>query len=559
MTGTRSRTAAVAALALLIGVGAEATIPPKSGVEFPAAYTEQLEADAAAFSYERSYLPLVKKIQQNRIMVAQGLMTAAAASAQGGVVVTGSRSIPVLTATFQNSGADPFPVADLQTQLFDGPWPTGTMTEYYEEISYGNFTVGGTVFPWFQLSQDDAFYEGGCNGLCAAANVGQFITETLTGNDGAIDFSQFDNDGADGVPNSGDDDGFVDFVAFVHPESGGECGNTNLWSHRWALSNWIGNTFETDDAAAGGGFIQVDDYVIQPAFACDDTTMIEIGVFAHEFGHAFGLPDLYDTDDSNGDSNGIGNWGLMGSGSWGGDGNTPSRPSHMSAWSKEFLGWINPAVVNNDVEQEPIDNVNTSPLALKLVISDSEYFLVENRQQIGFDDSLTAAGLLIWHINDTVIDANMNLNRVNADENNKGVDLEEADGDNDLDNQVNRGDPGDIYTGSSGNTTFDIGSNPQTSGTNAVCDVDSSSDPVLATVFISSDDCAAAPEPPEPPKDEPTKCSALGAMPPDEGGGGTLFYLAVALLPVAIGILLAAQQRRRKWSYGGSGAATGHS
>ena len=265
----------------------------------------------------------------------------AAAVVTGGTVIEGTRAIPVLMARYNNSGSAPFPVTDLQTELFDGPWlPTGTMTQYYQEISYGRFTVTGTVFPWQQLPRDDTFYEGPdepngepCNGVCNNAEMVAFVRDLLGLNDGAIDFSQYDNDGPDGTPNSGDDDGFVDFVAFVHPETGGECGNnnTNIWSHRWMLTGWPGgNEFETDDDANGGGKILIDDYVIMPALACDGTTMIEIGVFAHEFGHAFGLPDLYDTVNSNGRSAGIGLWGLMASGSWGGDGQSSERPTHMS-------------------------------------------------------------------------------------------------------------------------------------------------------------------------------------------------------------------------------------
>jgi hypothetical protein len=65
-----------------------------------------------------------------------GIMTIEAAHAAGGIVVSGTKSIPVLTAQFNNTRADPYPVADLQKELFDGPWSTGTMTEYYQEISY---------------------------------------------------------------------------------------------------------------------------------------------------------------------------------------------------------------------------------------------------------------------------------------------------------------------------------------------------------------------------------------------------------------------------------------
>jgi hypothetical protein len=75
-------------------------------------------------------------------------MTVEAVSAAGGAVVSGTKSIPVLTSKFSNTSSDPFATADLQQELFDGPWPTGTMSDFYQEISYGQFSVTGTVFPW---------------------------------------------------------------------------------------------------------------------------------------------------------------------------------------------------------------------------------------------------------------------------------------------------------------------------------------------------------------------------------------------------------------------------
>ena len=88
----------------------------------------------------------------------------------------------------------------------------------------------------------------------------------------------------------------------------------------------------------------------------------------------------------------------------------------------------------------------------------NEYFLIENRQLVGRDSDLPGHGLAIWHINTTK--TNSFGNRVNADENLKGVDLEEADGNDDLDNEVNRGDRGDLFPGTSNRTTFDDNTTP---------------------------------------------------------------------------------------------------
>ena len=290
--------------------------------------------------------------------------------------VEGTQSIPVLSLKFRDTGADPIDVAQLQKELFDGPWPTGTMTDFYKEISYGRFEVNGQVLPFKTLKNRRSFYTSTCNGLCQQARVPDMLKETLTLNAG-LDWGRFDNDGPDGKPNSGDDDGFVDFVAFVQPNVGGECGdNSSIWSHRFSLSGWNGQAVRhQDSASSGGGTIMVDDYVIMPAKACDGKTMIQIGVFAHEFGHAFGLPDLYDTDDDNGVSEGAGNWCLMAAGSWGGDGNSPERPAHMSAWSKTFLGWVLPSLQTGPLPSASIKDVESNPAAIKVPISTTQYYL----------------------------------------------------------------------------------------------------------------------------------------------------------------------------------------
>lgn len=548
----------------LMSLDAFATIPPKQGVKWPKAYQDRKESAPAAtpaFTYKRALLSVAKRAQQNRARLMRGEMTpAAAAAAPGGTSVSGTRRIPVLMSRFSNTAAAPYPESELQKELFDGPWPTGTMTEFYKEISYGTFTVTGTVSPWQSLPRTDTFYEGGpnCNGICGTSKVGDFLQDTLDANDAAVDFGQYDNDGPDGAPNSGDDDGFVDFVAFVHAEPGGECGNSNIWSHRWSYSGWKSSAYTTADNKTGGGKIKVDDYVIMPALACTGGTMIQIGVFAHEFGHAFGLPDLYDTDPDNGDSEGIGNWCLMAGGSWGGDGQSPERPVHMSAWSKEFLGWVSPTSVTTDLNPANLKSVEDNPAVLKVPISATQWYLVENREQKLFDGKLPTAGLLIWKINQTVINSGLANNTVNADENNKGVDLEEADGLAHLDAGANRGDAGDGFPGSAVKRDFHNTSNPKSVGTNAVCAISDPADTMTAVVRVSAGDCVNVPTPvptataTPAPTATPTSggggtgCSGAVVLPGGGGGGsdGAGFGLVWLLVPIALaGVLLGRRQR----------------
>jgi M6 family metalloprotease-like protein len=356
---------ALTALTLVIVLATVAhgqIVPPAPGVELPDQVLQSVhERGPGAFQFKRAWIEKARKIRETREAFVEergfyqrDMMPMAE---RPEFAVSGNYAVPVFCSKYSDTGADPYPAATLQTRLFTGPHVPRTMTQFYDEISYGDLNLTGTVYGWTLLPGTNAFYAGAgtCNGLCGTAQVDEFIKSTLTLNDGAVDFSQYDNDGPDGLPDSGDDDGFVDAVAFVHPEQGAECGvNGNIWSHRFALSGWPGNVpWTTNDARTGGGFIRVDDYVIMPAFNCGGLTTIDIGVFCHEFGHAFGLPDLYDT---NGGSQAVGHWCLMAAGNW----NLPDNPAHMSAWSKDQLGWTDVTVVDNPPANYNVDNVEAN-------------------------------------------------------------------------------------------------------------------------------------------------------------------------------------------------------
>jgi M6 family metalloprotease-like protein len=347
--------------------------PPKPGVELPEAYFERVKQDRNAFRFEKAWIEKARQIRENREKYIREHgkfdLRQLSATQLPQLTVSGTTSVPVFTVKFSNTGADPYPASNLQQELFDGPWTPRTLTQYYTEISYGNLNVVGTVYDWVTLANTDLYYEGGCKGLCEDAKVGELIEETLIARDPSVDFAIYDNDGPDGVPNSGDDDGYVDFIAFVHPEAGAECGNNNIWSHRSVVATWPnfgGAPYTTNDPSASGGNIKVWDYVIQPAFACGGVTMIQIGVFCHEFGHAFGLPDLYDT---NGGSAGIGHWGLMGSGSW----NTTTSPAHMNAWCKSELGWTSVLTVGSNTVARSVPNIEFNNTIYRLDVTEEKW------------------------------------------------------------------------------------------------------------------------------------------------------------------------------------------
>ncbi|HEY6573300.1 MAG TPA: M6 family metalloprotease domain-containing protein, partial [Candidatus Eisenbacteria bacterium] len=298
-----------------------------------------------------------------------------------------------------------------------GTRPTGSMRDYYREVSRGAFDISGVVTRWYTAPRTYAEYTSGAGGFGAAPGSAQQMAADATFlAEADYDLSQFDNDGPDGIPNSGDDDGTLDALFIVHAGPGGEetADLDDIWSHQWNLRS----PYASPDG------VVVYNYTTEPeewAGTAPFTTpgdLISIGVFCHEFGHVLGVPDLYDTSNSLDANEGVGEWDLMGSGLYNHLPGQPlgSTPAHYSAWSLARLGWVTPIWVTQDSLGVTLPPVETSNVVYRLWTNgteDSEYFLIENRQPIGFDAALLrssieagdgpAHGLLIYHVDDTVI------------------------------------------------------------------------------------------------------------------------------------------------------------
>ncbi len=302
---------------------------------------------------------------------------------------------------------------------------TKSVREYYQDVTNGLIDIQGDVVGPFRMPQTLAAYAHGQSGTGGAKpNAQTLARDALQAANPSVNFAPYDNDG----------NGFVDAFIVIHAGPGAEVTGSggDIWSHKWTL----------DGGAQNADGVQVFGYLTVP----EDS---KIGVCAHELGHLlFGFPDLYDTD---GSSEGIGNWCLMAAGSWGGGGDTPCHPS---AWCKANQGWasVDNRTTNAVVSIHDVKDAHTLYRLWKDGAAGQEYFLVENRQQTGFDASLPGPGLLIWHIDES--------QGTNTNENHYKVALMQADGKRDLENNHGRGDAGDPWPGSSGNTSFTATSTP---------------------------------------------------------------------------------------------------
>lgn len=379
---------------------------------------------------------------------------------------------------------------------YGGAGPTDrTLYNYFKAVSYGAVDIVTLNMPsatgWLSAGQPYDYYckADGLHDYGFGAfphNAQGLVLAAVQAADSIVDFSQYAVNGE--VPN----------LFVVHAGTGAEWNGdpSIIWSHSWSLD---ADTGMTGGYLTGDG-VRVNNYAMMPEVGGDVTGYTglafgpfppTVGVYAHEYGHVLGLPDQYDYGY---ESEGTSIYSLMAGGSWN---QWPSdwifagnSPSFLDAWSRYRLGFVTPTVVSATTEVT-LPPAETSPVVYKMVVPFSggkEYFLFENRQQIGFDEGLNVygddtygpsiRGLAIYHVDDVVM--NRNYWRPNEAENWKefrsegwrkawtgeshyGISLLQADDRWDLERGYFGGFIGDLYPGWWGVTSFGSTTSPNSS------------------------------------------------------------------------------------------------
>lgn len=285
----------------------------------------------------------------------------------------------------------------------------GSARDYYREVSYDRTDITFIVSDWVRLPQNEAYYGDNANEVAGAGRARVMAADAVVAADNAgFDFTQGD----------GNADGWVDMLVVIHSGySEAHPGNSqsSLWPRQWSLPS-----VDTRDGKKLNAFASTS---AMRGLQSSAAGIMRIGTLVHEIGHLFGLPDLYDLG---GVTKGIGAWGLMGYGGWGASGGaaTEHRPTHMEAFSKMILGYLDPEPVHT-CNEHALPRLATSPSAhvLRASAADEEYFLIENRGGEGFDSGLPS-GLLITHIDSRVLTVGNNSAAFDT----PAIRVEEADG-----------------------------------------------------------------------------------------------------------------------------------
>ena len=292
--------------------------------------------------------------------------------------VLGTIRVLVLAVSFQDVSPS-VSISELKQEWF------GMVPAYYHEVSLGKLTIVGDIFGWYKLPHSESYYGRNCHAIndadCSGINQSwKIANDTIPLAEKDVNFGNYD------------------YYVFLHAGKGQETSlkSGDIWSVTYFDQSLATPTVTITK------FNIVSELEAQPN--------VPNGVWCVEFAHNLGIPDLYDT--TNGPNNGkpiLGPWELMDKGSWNGD-PPGSLPAHMTAWAKIRLGWISGSQLltatagTTTTLVDPTEVASNRVHAIKIPIggdqNSSQYYLIEVRQQIGFDAALPASGVLITSVNE---------------------------------------------------------------------------------------------------------------------------------------------------------------
>lgn len=287
----------------------------------------------------------------------------------------------------------------------------GSVSDYFRDQSAGRFNLKFDIVGPVMAKRERDYYGADSLGLLDV-HVADLVVEACNAAKAAgKDFRDYDWDG----------DGVVDQVFVLYAGAGqAATGNPEsfIWPHEYRISaykQWP-DGYEIDG-------VKIDTYAcgceLQGLERYTTGRLSGLGTFCHEFSHCLGLPDFYNTAD--GDDM-LEDWDLLADGCYNADG---WCPPNYNCHEKELCGWAQAVELEGPATVSGLLPMAQGGAAYK-VRNDcdgtaDEYYLLENRQQTGWDAYLPDAGLVITHVD--YDPASWAANTVNADESHYGVAL----------------------------------------------------------------------------------------------------------------------------------------
>ena len=261
---------------------------------------------------------------------------------------------------------------------FSADGAAGSVKDFFLENSYNQLNLTVDVAGPYTASNTQAYYGANTAGQATDIRPRELVTEAVNLANADVNFADYDNDG----------DGNVDGVYIIYAGHGEEvgAGTDAIWAHAWSIPSVtldgknISRYSTSSELRDGSG-----------------SGLTRIGVICHEFGHVLGAPDYYDTDyGTGGQYNGNGHWDLNASGNYNND---SKSPAHSNPYTKIYI--YNWATVTTLSAQGTVtlqkSTLNANNFYRYNTTTANEFFIMENRQQTGFDVGVPGHGLLIYH------------------------------------------------------------------------------------------------------------------------------------------------------------------
>lgn len=327
----------------------------------------------------------------------------------------GAKYAPVILVDFpdksfveDSAGINRFTADMLNMRGYRENGAIGSVRDYFADMSRGRFDLSFDVIGPVTVGRLSTYYGGTDPYWGGTDYIGEFMDDAIHKADSLydVDWTKYD----------WNSDGEVEQVFVLYAGYGmatqGPVGT--IWPHAWTLDE------AKADGTGGNGSITFDGVRINQ-YACSNElygsrgqTKMGIGTFCHEFSHCLGLPDVYDTN--NGNNITMGTFDLLDEGNYNGPNGHGWVPPVWTSWERATVGWLEPIVLHPNDSIRGMQPMTSEYPEAYTIVNDAhpdEYYLLENRQQSGWDSYIPESGLLVIHVDyDSTLFVNNIVNAV---------------------------------------------------------------------------------------------------------------------------------------------------
>lgn len=329
-----------------------------------------LVSSLTAFSYEHP----------RRHMLPRSISSKRAAAAKRAKSYIGEKRQLVILSSFSDLDFESEDPLALWNQILNQPnyhegSYQGSVHDYFYDQSNGKFDLQFDMYA-FKVNKEHATYRSTATDDKNASLLLLALADSLK------------NVVTDWAPYDWDDDGYIDQVLVIYAGMGQNDGGdrNTIWAHQAALS-----IFKLDPVVVNSSdkTYMIDHYGFIPE---KGKTSATFGTFCHEFGHCMTLPDFYYNNLQI-----VGDWDIMDNGNYNYNGYCPPN---YSAHERMILGWLDVKELTEPASITNMPALGDEPVAY-MIRNDAypnEYYILENRQQQGWDKYLPGSGLVIFHV-----------------------------------------------------------------------------------------------------------------------------------------------------------------